>query len=82
MQYIINGKVVDNITAMEWLRNNPDSFILYNNKPIKYDNEYFISYIYGLQWKYITIYYKRLPSNIYEERISSFCDEKQWCPIQ
>lgn len=84
--YIVNGEVVDNIKAMEWAKNNTNTeFIsLYEgiHKKFKYNNGYFISYIYGKDWNHISTYYKSLPSSIFEEQILFFCDEKQWCPIQ
>jgi len=60
--YIVNGEVVDNDKAMEWAKNNKNTeFIsLYKgiHKKFKYNNGYFISYIYGKDWNHISNYYK------------------------
>jgi hypothetical protein len=84
--YIINNELVDNIKAMEWMKNNIDTEVICLDRGIdkkfKYINGYFTSYIYGVGWERITTYYTRLPESSYEEDIKRFFDEKQWCPIQ
>jgi hypothetical protein len=82
--YIINNELVNNTKAMEWMKDNENTEVICKgrvHKKYKYSNGYFTSYIYGIGWKRIPTYYKRLPETSYEEAILRFFDEKQWCPI-
>jgi hypothetical protein len=84
--YIINNELVNNLKAMEWMKDNENTEVICLcrglHKKFNYNNGYFTSYIYGIGWRRIKTYYRRLPESTYEEDISRFCDEKQWCPIQ